>query len=97
MPIDHDYVHANTREAIGRTFLAEQACRPRLCTYPQLRRETVRKIAFFVTRPTLTHFGDVLEGEIGIVDVLLDLGHESVRHVVLVESLDLQRGKKQKR
>lgn len=43
-----------------------------------------------VVAAILTHFSDVLEGEVGVVDVLLDFGHESVRHVVLVESLDLQ-------
>lgn len=43
-----------------------------------------------VKRLELTHFGDVLEGEIGVVDVLFDFGHESVGHVVLAESLDLQ-------
>lgn len=46
-----------------------------------------------VVEAILTHFSDVLEGEIGVVDVLLDFGHESVRNVVLVESLDLQQEK----
>lgn len=36
-----------------------------------------------------SHLCHVLEGEVGVVDVLLHLGHERVGDVVLVECLDL--------
>ena len=41
-------------------------------------------------RRDFAHLGDVLEGEIRVVDVLLYFGHQGVRHVVLVESFDLR-------
>lgn len=39
----------------------------------------------------VVHLSDVLEGEVGVIDVLLDLSHQRVGHIVLVEGFDLQR------
>lgn len=37
----------------------------------------------------LAHLGNVLGGEVRVIDVLLELGHQRIRDVILIEVLDL--------